>query len=114
MSFEQKLRNRVSLTATRLYPCLLLEDAISLTMHKMIGQAPAPIRIDDGSFGEEGGGQSGPPRPQKHPETPPTPTQYTCIQLAYVLYLLEFQDPNITLKQAWDNYCANWDACFIA
>lgn len=114
MSVEQKLRNAIEKKSAQLYPCMSSEAVFNLTLQQIAGQAPMPIRIDDGSFSEEGGGQSGPPRPQKYSETPLTPLQYQCTQLAYILYNLEYQDPNITLKQAWDNYCDNWDACFPA
>lgn len=52
------------------------------------------------------------PKPQKVPETTPTPNQLLCIQLAYLLYLLQLEEGLITPKQAFKNYCINFEACF--
>lgn len=51
-------------------------------------------------------------RPQKVPRNGSTPLQILCTQLAYILYQLEFDDPNIPAKKAFENYCKHFDECY--
>lgn len=52
------------------------------------------------------------PKPQLLPREGTTPAQQKCIDLAYILYLLEFHNPDISQQDAYDNYLSNFDACY--
>jgi len=73
-------------------PLRAVEDAAMV----MLGFSNAPVEI----------------KPQKAPLDGSTSDQILCTQLAYIQYILEFYDPDITPKQAYINYCENFDACY--
>ena len=52
--------------------------------------------------------------PQFVPRDGSTPDQIICTQLAYILYLLEFLDPNISAEKAFKNYVNNFESCYPA
>jgi len=51
-------------------------------------------------------------QPQFVPRDGSTPDQIICTQLAYILYLLEFLDPNISDDKAFKNYKNNFESCY--
>lgn len=52
------------------------------------------------------------PKPQLLPREGTTPAQQKCIDLAYILYLLEYYDPEISQQDAYDNYQSNFAGCY--
>lgn len=52
------------------------------------------------------------PKPQLAPREGTTPNEQKCIDLAYILYLLEYYNPEISQQDAYDNYLANFDSCY--
>ena len=58
-----------------------------------------------------GGPPQGPPA-ARPPREGSTTAQILCTQLAYILLLLEWDNPKISNQQAIDNYEANYDSCY--
>ena len=101
-----KMKKRVLEQAKKMDPANPML-VIQHTAMVMIGFM-SPLTKPDGTTKESG------PALQKAPRDGSTPWQVKCTELAYILYLLEYDDPNITDQQALDNYCGNFDACYIA
>lgn len=54
------------------------------------------------------------PRPSKAPRDGSTPEEVVCVNLSYTLYLLDFMLATTPeqRKQAWIDYCTNYNECY--